>query len=226
MAPSRLTTTVAVLLAAGLTCAACSSGSSTASHAPTTASASTPVSISPTTSASVVPTSATPTASPSPTSSTTLGGACDTVLPVTAVDAAVGTPVAGKAVFIINQPDSAAGQVERINCQYGVAPVKKGSKTTAAKVEVSVSLYASDAEAAARVSSTLEQWRQNGATPHAVSVGGHPATVLTGYQSPLLVVGSGPRTVAVTMVATLVAGAKLDSVMAGIAAAALSGSGG
>jgi hypothetical protein len=148
------------------------------------------------------------------------------VLPIGAVDSAVGVPIVGKTAFVVNKPDATVGQVERINCQYGIAALKAGSKLTDTKVEVSISLYSTDQQATDRVASTESAWRDQGAVPHGVSVVGHSATILTGYGKPLLVLAAGPRTVAVTISATVLPAAKLDAALAGVAAKALLGAGG
>ena len=171
-------------------------------------------------------TSATPT-TPKPTSSTTLGGDCPAVLPVVTVDRVVGKPVPGKTSFIVNLPDYPIGQVQRINCQYGLAtPAGKTTPPSAPLVEASVSLYNTAAHATARVAATRETWREHGASPRAVTVAGHPAVVLTGYGSPLLVLGVGARTVALSVAATLVPATRLDAVLTSLAASALHNAGG
>jgi hypothetical protein len=148
------------------------------------------------------------------------------VLPLLTVDRAVGKTVPGRTSFIVNVPDYTIGQVERINCQYGLVTPKGKTAPTAPLVEASVSLYDTNAHANARVAATKETWREHGATPHAVTVSGHPAVVLTGYGSPLLVLGVGARTVALSVSATLVPAARSDAVMVSLAASALHGAGG
>ena len=142
------------------------------------------------------------------------------------MDKAVGTPVPGKTAFIVNLPDATIGQVERVNCRYGLAAAAPGKKAPNALVEVSVSLYESRSAAAKRISATEEEWRQNSASPHTVQVAGHPATVLTGYGDPLLVVAAGPRTVAASIDPSVAKPAARDRVLVALAAAALRGAGG
>ena len=148
------------------------------------------------------------------------------MLPVISVDHAVGKTVAGTTAFVVDAPDYAVGQVQRVNCQYGLV-TPKGKKTPSApQVEVSASLYDTTAHATARVAATQETWREHGALPHSVTVRGHPGTVLIGYGSPLLVLGVGARTVAVSIAPTLVTAARRDVVLIALAAGALSGAGG
>lgn len=224
MSVSR-TAVVSIVAAAALTCAACSGGSSKKSPATMTVTTSVTPTVSPTAGTSGTPT-VSPTKSAKPTSSTTLGGDCFSILPVTAVDRAVGAPVLGKTAFIVNEPDASVGQVERVNCRYGLRPAAAGKKAPPARVEVSVSLYASNSLAIKRIDATEEEWRQNGATPHAVKVARSGGIVLTGFGNPLLVVAAGPRTVAVNIAPDVTKTANQDKVLTALAAAALSGAGG
>lgn len=210
-----------LILAMCVVCAACSSSKPSA-PATVTVTASAPGG-----SGSSARTPGSPaSSSPRPTPTTSLRGTCDSVLPSIAVDQAVGVTIVGRTAFIVNEPDRKAGQVRRLNCRYGIAAVRAGSKQTDTKVEVSISLYATDAQAASRVSGTEQEWRGQGAVPHAVRVAGHAATILTGYGKPLLVVADGPRTVAVTLASTVVSAARLDAALTAVAASALRGSGG
>ena len=180
-----------------------------------------------TTSASARPstTKATPT-TPKPTSTTTLGGDCSSVLPLLDVDKAVAKTVPGKTAFIVNVPDYSIFQVERVNCQYGLVTAKGKTTPAAPLVEASVSLYNTNAHATARVDATIETWREHSAVPHKVTVAGHPGVVLTGYGTPLLVLGVGPRTFAIGISSALVAAARQDAVLVELATSALHGSGG
>jgi hypothetical protein len=227
--PRRFGGLLAAALALSLGLVACTGGSASP-NSNTTSTAGSTASLS-TTLASSSASESTPTASltpttPNPTSSTTLGGDCATVLPVLAVDRLVGKTVPGRTELVVNLPDHTIGQVERISCLYGLL-LPKGKTTYAAPlVEAIVSLYDTTAHANARVAATKETWREHGATPHAVTVAGHPAVVLTGFGSPLLVLGAGARTVALSMSATLVPAARRDAVMVSLAASALHGAGG
>lgn len=162
---------------------------------------------------------------------------CETVLPPTAVDKAMSHHLSGSA-FVVNKPDPTIGQRARINCQYGLSapppasahatrtPVVSAPAGAVPQVEVSVSLYATNAAAGARITATDSQWRSLRATAHRVVVGTHPATVLTGYGRPLLVLASGVRTVAVSMRPGAVTANRVDAALTEIAQSALSGSGG
>ena len=226
MIPGRLVVT-AVVVVLGIGGSACSKGSSPKATTTVTTRVTVAPSGATSPSASVTTSvSPSPKPTPKPTSSQTLGGDCSSILPVTAVDKAVGAAVPGKTAFIVNQPDPTIDQVERVNCRYGLVDPPKGKKAGPAPVEVSVSLYASSASAAKRIDATEEEWRQNSAHPHTVQVAGHNGTVLLGYGDPLLVLAVGPRTVAASIAPTVTKPANVDAVLAGLAAAALRGAGG
>jgi hypothetical protein len=172
------------------------------------------------------PSSATPSASPS-TVARKLAGDCSTILPLDQVETALGKPVVGHTAFIVNIPDPKIGQLTRVNCRYGVGKsVKKGTRTVVPppKVEVSVSLYSTDKQAADRVSETVAAWRDNGARQIDVLVGPDHGTLLIGYGEPLLVVAHGQRTAAVNVQATLLVGKDVGAVMGKIATIAISNS--
>ena len=67
------------------------------------------------------------------------------------------------------------------------------------------------------MAATKETWLEGGAVPHTVTVHGHPGVVLIGFGSPLLVLGVGARTVAVTVSPALVTAARRDAVMTALA---------
>lgn len=161
--------------------------------------------------------SASPSASPSTVA--TLGGVCDNLLPSSTINVAVGMPLAGTTAFVVGQPEKAIERLVYLNCRYGVAAPAKG-KPKVAKVEVGLSLYASDLRAAARVEGTIADFVGLGAKATKTTVDGKPATILTGYQNPTLVIAVGPRTVAVTVLDKIFGTAR-NADMVAIAKAAL-----
>lgn len=217
-------TLVSVTLVAGCTSSSPSAQKRTSLSASSTSATSTP-SLTPSITTSTT-TATTASTSPKPTSSTSLGGDCAAVLPVVAVDRAVGKTVPGQTAFVINVPDYSIGQVERVNCQYGLVTPKGKTVASAPLVEASVSLYDTSAHAATRVAATQETWREHQAIPHAVTVAGHRGVVLVGYGPPLLVLGVGARTLAISAATTLVPAARTDAVLVALAASALRGAGG
>lgn len=175
--------------------------------------------------------SASPSASPSASSAAgaqSLGGECATILPLSDVERAIGGRVVGRTAFVVNLPDAKAGMLARINCRYGIGKAvirKKKRVDPAPKIEVSVSLYSTAAQAAGRVTDTVQSWRDSGARQSTITTNGDTATLLLGYGQPLLVVAHGQRTVAVSVQAVLLKGKNAASVMSQIAAKAIANSG-
>jgi hypothetical protein len=143
------------------------------------------------------------------------------LLPVSTIDDAIGLPVIGSTSFIIGIPEPNIGRLVRLLCRYGISSPAKG-KPAVPKVEISLSLYATSAQAGSRVRGTIEDYRSHGATQSATTVGQFPGTILVGYGSPTLVAMAGPRTVAVTIDPKLVAGRA--GALAAVAKAALDAS--
>jgi hypothetical protein len=176
------------------------------------------------------PSSTTP--SPSPSSSTTpplvkkLRATCDTVLSRFDVDDALGVQLLGKTAFVVGVAEPGIGRLGYLNCRYGI-----GTGVAAApQVEVGVSLYKSPAQATRRAAGTAADYRDHGATETAVKVSGHDGAIFVGtapgYDIPLLVVTSGQRTVAVSVVNRLAPPGKRSAVMTKLAALAIERTGG
>jgi len=149
-----------------------------------------------------------------------LGGRCEDLLPVSAVDEALGRPVVGRTAFILGVPEPNIGRLARLNCQYGIPVAVKGKPAPTAQLEIGISLYNSAAQATKRAELTVEDYLSHGASQVATTAGQYPATVLTGYGNPTLVVAAGPRTVAVTG-ATAAVGRAPAAGLAAVAKAAL-----
>lgn len=167
-------------------------------------------------------TSTTPTPKPTPKVPTSFDGTCDTLLPASSINIAVGRPVIGKTAFIVGVAEADIGRTAYLNCRYGVSTAtvaKKKVETTL--VEVGLSLYKTPAQAAARVQNTVESYLNSGAIQQKTNVGSSVGTLLVGNGNPTLVVSSGIRTVAVTMSAKVVGLAKTQVATAAVAAAAL-----
>ena len=205
-----------VTLLAPVVLGACSS--SAPKNKPSRAVTTVIVTASPTTSA------ASTTAAPKPV--TRLRGTCETVLTKFDVNDALGVELLGKSEFVIGTPDRTIGRLGYINCRYGVGP----GAAAVPPVEVGVSLYNSAAQAARRAASTVDDYRNNGAAQASVTVAGHEATILSstrpGFDIPLLVVASGQRTIAVSVVSRLVPVATRNVVMAKIASLVVTRTGG
>jgi hypothetical protein len=168
--------------------------------------------------------------SPSPTFThmTKLNGTCDTLLTDAAVYDAIGVAgLPGTDAFVVGEPDPGISRVAYLNCRYGVTG--KGTAATPA-IEIGISLYTTDAKAAARISATVDDYTAHGASAADATVKGVPATMLTGgvgdgYDVPLLVVAAGQRTVAVSVDSSVAKGAKAVTDATALAALALNRTG-
>lgn len=177
------------LAALTLTTAACtasSSGGATTPTAGTTPPTATAVSRSP---------------SPSPTGFTST---CDDALPLSAVSHAAGQPIIGTTAFVVGQPDPSIGRLAYLNCRYGLptpVPGRPAPKDPEPAIEIGVSLYDSATHAGARVDGTVADYQSSGSRATPLRVGTVNGTALTAPGQPItLVVASGARTVAVTMI--------------------------
>lgn len=159
---------------------------------------------------------------PKPTVVTAFDGSCETLLPVSSIDIAVGRPVIGKTAYIVGVAEPNIGRTAYLNCRYGIstATVAK-KKVTTTNIEVGLSIYKTAAQAAARVQSTIDDYRGAGAAQQKTNVGTASGVLLVGNGNPTLVVASGIRTVAVTMSPKVVGLAKTQAAAAKIAEAAL-----
>ena len=128
-----------------------------------------------------------------------LGGTCEDLLPVGTVEDAIGRPVVGTTAFVVGVPEPNIGREAYLNCRYGVSKPVRGKKTPPPQIEIGISLYDNPGQAGRRIDGTIEDYRSHGAAPADVAVDQYSGTVLTGYGSPTIVVGAGPRTVAVTV---------------------------
>jgi hypothetical protein len=174
----------------------------------------------PSSSVASTPTSSSASATPSSTEPASLGGRCDSLLPVTTIDDALGRPVIGKTSDILGIAEPNIGRLTYLNCRYGIGATVKGKPAPTPGVEIGISLYNSAAQASRRVQGTVADYRTHGATEQSAAVNQLPASILLGYGGPTIVVAAGPRTVAVTVDAKLIAGAPTSGLVA-LAKAAL-----
>ncbi|HEY0169143.1 MAG TPA: hypothetical protein VGB75_19015 [Jatrophihabitans sp.] len=128
-----------------------------------------------------------------------LGGRCEDLLSVGAVNIALRRTVIGRTAFVLGVAEPDIGRLTYLNCRYGLSAPVKGKPAPQPQVEIGVSLYESAAQAARRVQATVENYRLNGAGDRPARVGSARGTMLSGYGLPTLVVADGPRTVAVTV---------------------------
>jgi hypothetical protein len=150
-----------------------------------------------------------------------LSGNCDSLLPAVDIEDTMGVRFAGKTAFVVGVPEKNIGRLGYLNCRYGLT-AGGGAPST----EIGVSLYDTPQQAQKRLSGTIDDYRSHGATQSAATVSGVQGTLLTGgsgagYDIPLLVVASGQRTVAVSVVEKLLAPSRRGAVMAKVAALAM-----
>lgn len=151
-----------------------------------------------------------------------LSGNCDSLLPQVDVEQTMGVRFAGKTAFVVGVPEKNIGRLGYLNCRYGLG----AGAGAVPDVEIGISLYDTPAQAQSRLTGTIEDYRSHGAAPSPASVSGMDGTLLVGgsgagYEVPLLVVASGQRTVAVSVLDKLLTASKRGPVMAKLAALAL-----
>lgn len=137
---------------------------------------------------------------PTPTPTPALPPGCETLLPFTDLDRALGRPLFGETRAVEGVAQPSIGRTGRLTCYYGLAKGGRG----AAPVEVGVSTYRDADSATKRVTATVAAVRGEGATSQAqATVAGQPTTVLgtkTGFTA---VLAQGERTIAVTVLRTV-----------------------
>ncbi len=137
---------------------------------------------------------------PTPTPTPALPPGCESLLPFTDLDQALGRPLFGETRQIKGVAQPSIGRTGRLTCYYGLAKGGRGP----IPVEVGVSTYEDAASAAERVTATVAAARGSGATSQAnATVAGQPATVLGMPAGFTVVVAQGDRTIAVTVRRTL-----------------------
>lgn len=203
--------------------AACSSA--TPGHVVTVTTTRTPTATSSAPATSTAPASPAGSAhSPSETRMTELPGTCDSLLDDSAVFSAAGVKsLPGENAFVVGKPDPGIHRLGYINCRYGVTG--KGADAKPA-IEIGVSLYATNGQAAQRIIATVDDYIAHGASTSTTQVLGQRARVLTGgvgagYNVPTLVVADGQRTVAVSIDTSVAPASKVTGPAAAIANLAL-----
>lgn len=211
-----------ICVAALLGCAACATKAEPGTRRTVTVTRSAPVTppgSNPAPSAAPTPTTATPTTQ----RQTRLPGSCTSSLPVSAVENAIGRDVPGNTAFVVGAAEADIGRLSYLNCRYGL-PGGAAAQTATPAIEIGVSLYRSAADAAKRIPVTVDDFENHGADRSPATVGTLSATVLTdgegdGYDVPTIVLASGQRTVAVSIVPR--SGADVTRELVAVAALAL-----
>lgn len=137
---------------------------------------------------------------PTPTPTPSLPPGCESLLPFTDLDQALGRPLFGETRQVTGVPQASIGRTGRLTCFYGLAKGGRGK----APVEVGVSTYRDAESATKRVAATVASARTGGATSQSqATVAGQPATVLGDAAGFTAVVAQGNRTIAVTVLRSL-----------------------
>ncbi|ACU74528.1 hypothetical protein Caci_5669 [Catenulispora acidiphila DSM 44928] len=118
---------------------------------------------------------------------------------------ALGNPLNGGDYFQPFQP-TAAKQLGRVVCQYGVVQDPSG-KITSNQVEIQLAIYADAATAQSHGATTVGTFAGQGDQYAPISVAGHPATyVIEAGKDAVLVMYDGNRTYLITTAESLVKG--------------------
>lgn len=118
---------------------------------------------------------------------------------------ALGNPLNGGDFFTAFQP-TAAKQLGRVRCQYGVIQDSTG-KVTGDQVEIQLAIYADPATAQSHGASTVGDFAGQGDQYAPIAVAGHPATYVTeAGKDAILVMYDGNRTYLITTEEALVKG--------------------
>lgn len=188
-----------LLLACVFTTAACSTGNTGGAARTVTVTPSVPT-VSPSGTPSTGAGSSGPSAIPTA-HQKAFPGTCDDLLPLSAVEGALGHALNGLTSFVVGVPEADIGRIGYLNCRYGLA-----SSTAPPLLEIGVSLYQTPAQAAARIPATVADYANHNATSTPVQIPGATGSLLTGgagagYTDPTLVAAAAQRTVAITLAA-------------------------
>jgi hypothetical protein len=143
--------------------------------------------------------SASGSATPSPSGTpVALPDSCADILTLDEVDASVGKPLPGQTLYIKGQAEPKIKRTGRVTCRYGVH--KGRTNKTVIPLEVGVSSYSDAGSASERITFTVNDQRNNGATASQVSFGDNvQGTLLISPNACLAVFAKGTATVAITL---------------------------
>lgn len=136
-------------------------------------------------------------ATPSASATPRLPDGCESLLPFTDLDQALGRPLFGQTRAVTGAAQANIGRTGRLTCQYGLPDSGRGTPP----VEVGVSTYVDAASAQERVAATVAAIRTGGgaSSQSSVTVGGRPATVIGNRSSFTAVLAKEDRTIVVTV---------------------------
>jgi len=125
------------------------------------------------------------------------------MLPLTELDAALGTGLPGSVSYVRGQPIPDIGRTDRITCGFGVVTGQDGAAQPAL-LEISLASYSDPAAAADRVVVTTADRQTAGDRVAAASVGELAAVALTGVSATTLVLAEGTLTYSLTLLRAVV----------------------
>lgn len=169
------------------------------------------------TTTSVAATTARPTPAPAPAA---LPDNCGALLPVTELDAALGTGLPGSVSYVRGEPIAGIGRTDRITCGYGIV-IGEDASPLPPLLEISVASYTDDAAAADRIGVTTVDRQSAGDRVEDTEVEGLPAVLLTGVTGATLVFADGPWTYSLTLLTAVLPPEQVPSALAGVATAVL-----
>lgn len=132
-----------------------------------------------------------------------LPDSCAAMLPLTELDAALGTGLPGSVSYVRGQPIPDIGRTDRITCGFGVVTGQDGAAQPAL-LEISLASYSDPAAAADRVVVTTADRQTAGDRVAAASVGELAAVALTGVSATTLVLADGTLTYSLTLLRAVV----------------------
>lgn len=127
------------------------------------------------------------------------------MLPLTELDATLGTGLPGSVSYVRGEPIPGIGRTDRITCGFGVVTGSDGAAQPPL-LEISLASYADPAAAADRVVVTTADRQSAGDRVAPTSVGNLAAVALTGVGATTLVFAEGTLTYSLTLLPAVVPG--------------------
>lgn len=125
------------------------------------------------------------------------------MLPLTELDATLGTGLPGSVSYVRGEPIPGIGRTDRITCGFGVVTGSDGAAQPPL-LEISLASYADPAGAADRVVVTTADRQSAGDRVAPTSVGNLAAVALTGVGATTLVFAEGTLTYSLTLLPAVV----------------------
>ncbi|MGI8694978.1 MAG: hypothetical protein ACR2JK_19095 [Geodermatophilaceae bacterium] len=162
----------------------------------------------------------TTTTAPPTTQPVSLPDNCGALLPVTDLDASLGTALPGSVSYVRGEPLPGIGRTDRITCGYGVA-VGPDGRTQPPLLEISMASYTDEAAASDRVEDTTTDRQTAGDRVETTEVQTLPAVLLSGVAATTLVFAEANVTYSLTLLAAVLAPEQVPRGLVGVAEAVL-----